>query len=125
MKKRNEIIVVTEKINPEQLKHACDAWFGDMVKLVVDIEKEIVGVGGELHADAEGMLVERGSRPEFVWGINFYPFAQPEHRIEYTALVNIRPRQDNPGMDIQNQEIRKKIDVIIEKRILSKDEKLV
>jgi len=45
--------------------------FGDFVKAVVDVKQGIMAVGGELHADAEVLLVEQcDSKREYTWGIN-------------------------------------------------------
>ncbi len=38
--------------------------FGDLVKAVVDIEKEMMVIDAELHADQEKILLEKGSRQE-------------------------------------------------------------
>ena len=37
------------------------AQFGDMVKAVVDVERGVMAIGGELHADEEAALLEDGS----------------------------------------------------------------
>lgn len=47
--------------------------FGNMVKAVVDVERRIMALDGELHADEEALLLESGSRQESLWGINIYP----------------------------------------------------
>jgi hypothetical protein len=39
------------------------AMFGNMVKAVVDVEKEVIALDGELHSDLEALLIEDGSRP--------------------------------------------------------------
>lgn len=122
---QQDIIITNKKIQSDQLKLLCERWFGDMVKVVVDIEREWIGVGGELHADAEELLIENGSRSADIWGVNLYPWHKHEHRIEYTALINIRPWQDNPSMEIQNDAIRKKVMEIVESLVLGSDEELV
>ena len=120
-----DILITDEKVGPDQLKTLCERWFGDMVKIVVDVEKNIIGLGGELHADAEAMLLEKGSRQEDVWGANLYPWHDPEYRIEYTALINIRPSQENPSMTILDNEVRKKVGHIIETLVLNPNEKWI
>ena len=90
-----------------------------------DIEKRVIGIGGMLHADAETMLLEQGSRQDDLWGANVHTFKEPEKRIEYEALINIRPGQNNPGMMIQNEKIRSRMKTLIEKLVISPDEKLV
>ena len=96
-----------------------------MVKIVVDVEKQVVAIGGELHADAESMLLQNGSRQEDLWGINFYPKHQQEERIEYSALINIRPRQNNTSVEIQDNTVKEKLKTIIETLVLKADEALV
>lgn len=44
-----------------------------MIKAVVDVERGIMAIGGELLADEEAVLLENGSRRENLWGINLYP----------------------------------------------------
>jgi len=38
-----------------------------MVKAVVDVEEEIMALGGELHADGNAMLFQEGSKQENLW----------------------------------------------------------
>lgn len=76
--------------------------FGDMVKLVIDVQRRVVAIGGELHADAEALLVEQGSRQSDLWGANYYPGLGAAQCIEFTSLINIRPGQGNPSMEIQD-----------------------
>jgi hypothetical protein len=105
---RPPILLVREPIAPEDLARAVDAWFGDMVKLVVDVRLELAAVGGELHADAEALLLESGSRQQDLWGANYYP-GLGERALEFTALINIRPAQGNRGMEIQDPAIRERV----------------
>lgn len=121
----NDIRIITEKISKLQLKEQCDHWFGDMVKLVVDVEREVIAVGGELHADAETLLLEQGSKQEYLWGANFYPWNSPDQRISFIALINIRPHQDNPSLEILDEAIKQQVRTIIETLVLSPDEELV
>jgi len=119
------IKVIDKKIDADELKILLDQDFGDMVKVVVDVEKGLVAIGGDLHADAEQLMIEKGSVQKDLWGANVYPFHEADNRIEYTALINIRPRQDNLSMEIQNNEIREKVKYFVEKYIIGTDEKLV
>jgi len=54
------IRIIETKIKYDDLKELCAAGFGEMVKIVVDIEIGIIAIGGELHADGEELLLERG-----------------------------------------------------------------
>ena len=97
------------------LRALTEAWFGDMVKLVVDVRRRVIAIGGELHADAEALLLEQGSRQNDLWGANYMPGAGPEHCLELTALINIRPGQGNRSMVVQDEQIAAKMrDVVAE-----------
>lgn len=97
------------RIDPEVLARLVQTYFQDMVKYVVDVSREVVAVGGELHADAEQLLLEAGSQQSDLWGANYYPGTGEEHCIEYTALINIRPTEGNRGMEIVDEALREKI----------------
>ena len=103
------ILVLTEPVDPKKLRRLVDRFFGDMVKYVVDVEQRRVALGGELHADGEQLLLESGSLQENLWGANYYPDLQTEECIEYTSLINIRPSQHNPSMEIQDPDIRETV----------------
>lgn len=103
------IVVVDKKIAPAELKRLVEAFFEDMVKYVVDIERGIAAVGGELHADAETLLLGAGSRQADLWGANYFPGLGPEQCIEYTSLINIRPAHGNRGMGIESPAVRGRV----------------
>ncbi len=73
------------------------------IKLAVDIRREVLAGGGIMHADCEAMLLQDGSRQEDVWGADWDPAAQV---LTFEALINIRPAQGNPSMQILDSEIR-------------------
>ncbi len=104
-----EIMVIRSRIEPAQLRRLVGAYFTDMVKYVVDVRRRVVGIGGELHADADQLLLEAGSRQGDVWGANYYPGEGADGCIEYTALINIRPAQGNRSMEVDDETVRKAI----------------
>ena len=89
-----------------------------MIKAVVDLERQVIALDGELHADLEALLIEKGSKQEDLWGINLYLKKPLKKKIEYTALINIRPSQDNPSMEVEKIQIRKKIGELVNKLII-------
>ena len=119
------MISTDKKISTSILKELCEQGFGDMVKLVVDVQRNAIAIGGEIHADAETLLLEQGSELKNLWGANFYPWNSPEERISFFALINIRPQQDNPSLEILDDAIKGKVRKIIETLVLSPDEELV
>jgi hypothetical protein len=104
-----EIVILEQRIEPEVLDRLVGAFFVDMVKYVVDVGRRVIAVGGELHADAEQILLEAGSRQADLWGANFYPGRPAEERIEYTSLINIRPAQGNRSMEVMDSALRRTI----------------
>ena len=93
------------------------ATFGNLVKAVVDVDREIVAVDAELHSDLEAFLLQSGSKQKNLWGINLYPEMQNEEFIEFDSMINMRPSQGNRSRGIDNEELRKKIIAIVSKRI--------
>jgi len=104
-----DVVFLDRPIDNDVLRTLVARHFEDMVKYVVDVERGIAAVGGELHADAEALLLERGSRQEALWGANYYPGKGREGCIEYTALINIRPAAGNRGMEIEDPDLRERV----------------
>lgn len=120
----SKIILVKEKVPPDLLATFLGDPFEEVIKYVVDVERGIIALGGELHADAEAILIEDGSSPHTLWGANLYPKLPAERRIEYTSLINIRPSQGNPGMEVRDAALRARIREITESLLMSADERL-
>jgi len=114
-KNRAVMKIVKDKISINELKQMAEKMFGDMVKAVVDINKEIMVVDGELHADEEAVLLENGSQQKDLWGINIYPDMLGSDFIEFDSMINLRPSQNNRSRGIDNPDIRNKILDIINK----------
>lgn len=110
--------LIDVKISKNELGELAKERFGDMVKAVVDIELKIMVVGGELHADEEAILLEKGSKQENLWGINIYVDKPDNERIEFDSMINIRPRQNNRSRDVLDPAIRNEITIIINSLIV-------
>jgi len=101
------VTVVSETISLATLKEIAASGFGDLVKAVVDVERGVMAVGGELHSDGEAILLDTGSRQADLWGINLYPDEYgAEGWIEYDSLINIRPRQGNRSRLVEDSGVR-------------------
>ena len=109
--------LIEKPISLNELKIIAQERYGDLVKAVVDVVREIMVIGGELHADEEVLLLEYGSRQEDLWGINIYPEKPRQEWIEYDSVVNLRPSQGNRSREVENQELRTKIANIVTKLI--------
>ena len=91
--------------------------FGDMVKVVVDIERGIMAVGGELHSDEEALLLEDDSMQQHLWGINLFPEARADDWIEFDSMINIRPSQGNRSRGVEDAQVREKIVEIVRRLV--------
>lgn len=108
-----DIRIIKEKISKKELEELAKEFYVEMVKGVVDIERDIIALGGEWHIDANQVLIQDGSKQENLWGFNIYL----DKRIEYVSLINIRPAQNNRTLEVEDPKIREKMFVIINKLV--------
>jgi hypothetical protein len=76
------------------------------IKLAVDIQRGILAGGGVMHADCESALLEDGSAQEDIRGADWNPTSQ---QVTFESLINIRPRQNNPSMEILDPKRRDRV----------------
>jgi Protein of unknown function (DUF5674) len=105
--------IVADKITIDTLKKMSDKMYNRLVKAVVDIEKKIMVIDMEMHADGEMFMLEEGSRQEDLWGINIHPELAGDELIEFDSMINIRPSQGNRTRNVDNKDIREKIKKIV------------
>jgi hypothetical protein len=75
---------------------------GDMIKAVVDIERGVMAIGGEMQADEEAALLDDGSRQADLWGINLYPAEAGPEWMEFDSMINVRPSRGNRSRDVED-----------------------
>ena len=97
----------------QELKELAAHFFHDMVKAVVDVQRGLIAVDAELHADLEQLLLKDGSKQGDLWGINFYPDLQGDDFVEYDSMINIRPAVNNRSRGVESEVIRSKIIEIV------------
>jgi len=117
MSENEKIRIITDKISFGEIKKIAEERFGDMVKCVLDLDRKIMAVGGEMHADEEAMLLEDGSKQVDLWGINLYPDKIGNDFVEFDSMINIRPRQDNRSRGVESAEIRNKIIEVVKELV--------
>lgn len=106
--------ILKAPLTQKQVKELTETFIEDMIKVAIDVKEEIIAAGCSLHADAEQILLKHGSRQMDIWGANYFPFKKKGQRLEYSALMNIRPRQSNPSQLIQDKAVREKVKNIME-----------
>ncbi|MEK9156159.1 MAG: DUF5674 family protein [Patescibacteria group bacterium] len=112
------VIKARQKITLTEIEEMAGKMFGDLVKGVIDIEKEIIALDTEMHVDEEVLLLEQGSGQGDLWGINLYPeLYGSDDFIEFDSMINLRPSQNNRSRGVESKEIQTRIRKIIEKVI--------
>jgi hypothetical protein len=108
------IEIVRDQVTLDHLSELAEGMFGDLVKGVVDVDRGIMAIGGELHADEEALLLDDGSRQDDLWGINLYPgdFDRPEW-LEFDSMINVRPRLGNRSRTVEDPDRRARITEIV------------
>ena len=112
------MIILEHPISRAELKVYAANTFGDMIKCVADVDKGLLAIDADLHADLERMLLENGSEQTSLWGFNLYPDETGDDFIEYDSLINIRSWQGNPSRDVLDNDVREKIVSVVDKFII-------
>jgi len=105
------IYLLRSRATKQQLDEMLEA-LGSYIKLAVDIQRGILAGGGALHADCEAVLLGDGSQQEDVWGADWLPSTQ---QVRFEALINIRPHQNNPAMEILDPSVRDRVTEIVQR----------
>lgn len=108
------LLIIRKKASPEEIEEMTEDFDG-YIKLVVDVEREILIGGGKRHFEAEQKLLDNGSKQENLWGGGI---DWETKEIDYNSIINLRPRQNNPSRDILFQRIRDRFDKIVKKLLL-------
>ena len=111
------MLILNNPISRASLREYAANTFGDMIKCVADVDKGLLAIDADLHADLERLLLENGSQQTSLWGFNLYPDETGDDFIEFDSLINIRSWQGNPSRDVLNQDVRDKIACIVDKFI--------
>lgn len=107
------ILIIRVRATLEELDEMLQMW-GVFIKIVVDIEREILAGGAERHYECEQELLKDGSRQKDLWGADWCPYTR---EIVFESIINIRPSQNNRSMIVESPIIKDKITVIA-KRLL-------
>ncbi len=103
------IHILSQKATRDQVDEMLEE-LDPLIKLAVDVRRNILSGGGQMKADWEGVLIQNGNRQEDIWGANWIPSTQT---VEFEALINIRPIQQNFAMTIQDPAIQQKVENIV------------
>ena len=107
--------ILEKPVTIRELKSIAENSFGDLVKAVVDVDRELIALDAELHSDLEALLLDNGSSQKNLWGINFYPDLPEDDFVEFDAMINMRPSQKNMSRGVDDEKIRRKIIAVANK----------
>jgi hypothetical protein len=110
--------VLTTPTTLKEIRETAAATFGDMVKAVVDLDRKIMVIGGELHADEEAELLRSGSKQINLWGINLYPDLDKKDWIGYDSMINVRPLTGNRSRVVEDEQIRANIQALVNQLVV-------
>lgn len=113
------IQIVSASVSLDELRRMAAQQFGDFVKAVVDVERGVIAIGGELHADEEALLLQHGARQADLWGINLYPDRPTSELIEFDSMINVRPSQGNRSRGVEDAAMQRRIREIVGRLIVS------
>ena len=99
-------ITEPETISLDEIRALAQARFGDMIKGVVDLERGILLLDADLHADQEARLLADGSKQSNLWGINLYPDVAGEDWLEFDSMINLRPSFGNRSRGVDDPATR-------------------
>ena len=97
----------------DEIRRMATARFGDLVKAVVDLERRVMIVDAELHADEEAEFLAGGSRQRDLWGINLYPDLAESEWLEFDSMINLRPSFGNRSRGVDDDATRDRIAALV------------
>lgn len=107
--------LIDSKISKAELSALAQNRFGEMIKAVVDLEKQIMVVDADLHADQEKYLLDLGSKQQHLWGINLYPNMEGDDWLEFDSMINLRPSSNNFSRGVDDLHLQDQIRKLVEK----------
>lgn len=112
------MITVTDSITIATLERMAVNRFGNLVKAVVDVERGIMVIDADMHADEEALLIDDGSHQRSLWGINLHTgkFGTAEF-IEYDSMINLRPSQGNRSKYVEDARERERVEALVSRLV--------
>ena len=91
--------------------------FGDMVKAVVDLQRGVLLLDADMHADQEAALLAEGSSQRDLWGINLYPDLAEDEWLEFDSMINLRPSFGNRSRGVDDPGTRNAIAALVQRLV--------
>lgn len=103
--------IIKSKADENVLKEVAQDFDG-YIKVVVDIQRQILTAGGTKHVDGEALLLKDGSKQEHLWGGGL---DLETGEVDFDSMINLRPAQNNSSREVLDKNVRGKVEAIIRK----------
>lgn len=80
-------MILRDRKSLRYIKELQPQFFDDMVKIVIDDERQLIAVNMEMHSDLGIELYDDGSKDEDLYGANIY---YADGTIEWSSTLNIQ-----------------------------------
>jgi len=106
------VVLIDKEISEKQLEQSKEE-YDEYIKIVVDVKREVLTLGGEWHADGEKALLDNGSMQGDLLGggVNL-----ETKEIDFNSLINIRSGV-NESMEVVDAKVRSRMSEIIKKKL--------
>ena len=112
--------LIGDPISIATLRRMAEGRFGTLVKAVVDLERGVIALDADMHADEEAALLGDGSWQGDLWGINLYPEDFGTARfVEFDSMINIRPSQGNRSRSVDDPVTCGAIQALVERLVVA------
>jgi len=107
------LVIVDKNITKEDIESSRED-YPEYIKITADLEQEIVILGGEYHADAEKILVEKfGSKRSNIWGGGYN---LTSNTFEVNAILNLKPAT-NDSLEILEPKTRNQFLEVVKSKL--------
>jgi hypothetical protein len=111
------IRIVKDRISRTELKMLSSEDHIEMIKVVADIDKRILGFGGSMHHDIEVALISDGSNLKNIWGFSLYLDRPWAEAFEFRSHVNVRPQDGSPSIQLHDKKLCQALVALAAERI--------
>jgi len=109
--------LVKDRISRTELQALSGNDAPEMIKLVADLDRRVLGFGGPMHKDIEIVLLADGSKLEHIWGFSLH-FDRPWiEAFEFRSHINVRPQDGSSSIQIHDDKICQALVALAAERI--------
>ncbi len=112
------MLILQHPIPRAELSRCPGDYFVDTVKAVVDVDRHLLALDAEMHADLQALLLEDGADMGSLWGITLRKDPGCEDFISFNAWLNLRVYQGNCSASVEDPAIRDQIREVVAEWIL-------